>query len=85
MVSFLKDTMLYPLKMKWNMTPIHIVFYKDTPIVRRERIVEVHCKDHSSSTKDLCMALVNFCILNDDCKHASSRGDAGDIVVDMLI
>ena len=69
--------------MTWNMTPIHIVFYNDTPMDRLERIVEVHCTDHSLSTKVLCMSLVNFCVLN-DCKHTSCKGDGGDIIVDML-
>jgi hypothetical protein len=69
--------------MTWNKTPIHIVFYKDTHMDRLERIVEVHCKDHHSTTKDMCMSLVNVCVENES-PHASCIGDAGDIRVDML-
>lgn len=65
------------------MKPIHIVFYKDTPSDRLTRLVEVHCAEHHSSTKDMCMSLVNVCVLNDT-PSASCIGDGGDIRVNML-
>ena len=70
----------------WNKNPIHIVFYKNTPNDILEQIVEKHCEGHHSTKKDMCMSLVNTVRLNShkDCKFATSKGDAGDISVDMI-
>ena len=66
--------------------PIHIVFYKDTPMDKIEKIVEVYCKDdhHPESMKNFCMSLVNMCLLNDDCKFSTAKGTGHDIRVDMI-
>lgn len=67
----------------WNKNPIHIVFYKNTPEDVLEKIVEKHCEGHHSTKKDMCMSLVNVCRWNDT-SFATSKGDAGDISVDMI-
>ena len=68
----------------WNSSPIHIVFYKDTPIDILARIVEVHCKDHHETVKNMCMSLMNQCLENDDCHYATAKGTGHDIRVDKL-
>lgn len=69
--------------MTWNDSPIHIVFYKDMPMDRLEKIVELHCDTHDKTVKDMCMSLVNLCILNDR-PHSCCKGDGHNIRVDML-
>lgn len=65
---------------------IHIVFYKDTPIDKIEKIVEVYCKDdhHPETLKNFCMSLVEMCLKNDDCHFATAKGTGHDIRVDMV-
>jgi hypothetical protein len=73
--------------MPWNTTPIHIVFYKDTPMDKIEKIVEVHCKDHHETMKNFCMSLIDKILIhaNDDCKFVTAKGDGHDIRVDMVV
>ena len=69
--------------------PIHIVFYKDTPIDKLEKIVEVYCKDdhHPETLKNFCMSLVNIVLTraDDDCHFATAKGTGHDIRVDMVV
>lgn len=67
----------------WNSTPIHLVFYKNTLDDIIKKIVEIHCKDHHETKKDMCMSLVDLCRFN-DVSHTSCKGDGGDIIVDMI-
>lgn len=68
----------------WNSSPIHIVFYKNTPMEIIEKIVDVHCKDHHGIVKTMCMSFVDMCLKNEDCKFATAKGDGHDIRVDMI-
>ena len=67
-------------------SPIHIVFYKDTPMDKIEKIVEVHCKNHHETVKNMCMSLVNKVLIHvdDDCHFATAKGTGHDIRVDMV-
>jgi hypothetical protein len=66
--------------MTWNKEPIHIVFYVETPRDKLEKIVEAHCAKHATSTKNMCMSMVDLCIQNDKGTFVSCKGDAGDII-----